>query len=252
MATTWFFDASGTGRDCRVVSLAGVGGSNAMWERLNIAWNTALGELGIDTWHTTDYFRRKDRIKSAQFPVGLSNVIGQQVLEEFYCVSFAVAKDYVEALALGHPGAVPPIPKLLMNLCFRGLGVARDDAGYLARVEIIFDRNEPFLRHFKESWQDGRKDLRRERADGWPFQINEMRPGSSAEYPGLQIADLLSWTIRCRYEHGDKMVDPKIAKIMVLFMMAGRLRGGFIEETALRTLCIDRRAISFEHSYAFS
>jgi hypothetical protein len=149
-----------------------------MWKRLNNAWNTALGELGIDIWHSTDYFRRRGRMESARFPVGLSNVLGQQVMEEFCCVSYAAAKDVVEALAVGYPGAVPPIPKLLMNLCFRGLGVAQDDAGHPARVRVIFDRNEPFIQHFKKSWQDGRKDLRRKRADGWPFQISEMEPGS--------------------------------------------------------------------------
>jgi hypothetical protein len=147
---------------------------------------------------------------------------------------------------------VPAVPKMLMDLCFRGLGVARDDAGLAACIKVLFDRDEPFIRHMKSSWQAGRKALRRAGKDGWPLQIGEVEPAGSADHPGLQIADLLSWTIRCRYEYGDKMIDPKIAMIMLQFLMAGRLRGGFLDSDAVHAFYVEKRVLEFAHNYAFA
>ena len=249
MTTTWFFDAAGTGRDCRVLVLSGVGGSDAMWNDLNLAWRAALNEAQLPEWHSSAYFRRKGDTERRQMPAALLNVIGKQVSSEFNCVSYAVDRIASETLREQHPELVPSDSQMLMRLCFNGLGAAKADQDQLNCIRILFDRNEPFINHLKRSWQDGRKYLLREGAEGWPLQVRSIESASSKDHPGLQVADLLSWSIRCRYEYGDKMVDPKIPKILFPFFL--KLRGGFLNSDNVRALYVDRSSPSLSHHYSF-
>lgn len=103
----------------------------------------------------------------------------------------------------------------------------------------------------QKSWQTGRAELRRMKDQGWPMQVSEIEPARSENHPGLQAADLLSWVIRCRYEYGDKLLDSKIPMVMLTFMAAGKLRGGFLNDKAIRDLYIERCAPDFQHTYNF-
>lgn len=187
MPTTWFFDGGGTSVDCAIMVLSGVGGSDAAVDALGQAWKAALHELQIDTWHSTDYFRRRDRGTKPEFPVALANVIGRLIFKELNCVSFAADKAALEAVRIQHPESVPSVERMLMNLCFRGLGVSKEDIGQHARVRIVFDRGEPFIRHLKSSWQAGRTELKRAKHGGWPLQVKEMEPANSKDHAGLQV-----------------------------------------------------------------
>jgi hypothetical protein len=139
---------------------------------------------------------------------------------------------------------------MLTDWCFRGIGVAKADIGQLARTRIVFDQDEPFIRHLKSPWQAGRTELKRAKADGWPLQIREIEPASSKDHPGLQAADLLSWLIRSRYEYGDKMIDSRVPVMLFPFMAAGRLRGGFLDESTIRSLYIEKQTLELGHNYA--
>jgi hypothetical protein len=81
------------------------------------------------------------------------------------------------------------------------------------------------------------------------MQVREIESGSSNGYAGMQLADLVSWTIRCRYEYGDKMIDPKIA--MLLLCMLPNLRGGFLDAEKIRTLYVEKQRPEFKHDYSF-
>jgi len=251
MPTTWFFDGAGTGREGGVIVLSGVGGSDAMWGRLNPLWNAALAKLGVPVRHSTDYFRSTGRKHRSVLPAMLLNLIGEQLVQEFNCVSFAADKRAIEMVNLQYPGTVPSLPKLLMRLCFRGLCASADDTQQKSRINVFFDRSEPFIHHLKSPWQAGRRELKRLKGDGWPSQICKIETADSAAHPGLQIADLLSWAIRCRYQYGDRLIDPKIPMVMLPFMAAGKLRGGFLDADSIWALCIEKRDVNFAHKYKF-
>src|SRR5215469_16751964 len=140
MPTTWFFDGAGTGREGGVIVLSGVGGSDAMWGRLNPLWNAALAKLGVPVRHSTDYFRSTGRKHRSVLPAMLLNLIGEQLVQEFNCVSFAADKRAIEMVNLQYPGTVPSLPKLLMRLCFRGLCASADDTQQKSRINVFFDR----------------------------------------------------------------------------------------------------------------
>ncbi|HYL35240.1 MAG TPA: DUF3800 domain-containing protein [Bryobacteraceae bacterium] len=250
MPTTWYFDGSGTGDDCRIMVLSGVGASDETWKAFDTAWSTARNELGLDVWHSTDYFRRIPAMK-AEPPVSLLNIIGQQWSQEFNSVSFAADKAAVETIRNQFHDAVPPVERMLTDWCFRGIGVSKADTGHRDRARILFDRSEPFIRHLKSPWQAGRRELKRVKAGGWPLQIREIEPASNKDHPGLQAADLLSWLIRCRYEYGDKLIDSRVPVMMFPFMAAGRLRGGFLDQSTIRSLYIEKRTLELGHNYAF-
>jgi Protein of unknown function (DUF3800) len=249
MPTKWFFDAAGTDAGSRILVLSGVGGSEAMWQNLNTAWRAALDDLQIEVWHSTDYFRRRGRAEKAELPKALLNVIGRQIQQEFNCISFAVDKQASEASRIQYRELIPPDEQMLMELCFSGLGAAREDRDQPDCITILFDRDEPFIHHLKSSWDQGRKYLRRERKGGWPLQVRQIEPASSKDHAGLQVADLLSWTLRCRYEYGDKMVDPKIPMIMLMF--APQLRGGFLNLPNIEARYVHKRSVEFSHGYSF-
>jgi hypothetical protein len=251
MPTTWFFDGGGTNTGCPIMVLSAVGGSDDALRAFDQGWKDALQELGIRTWHSTDYFRTRNRVAKPKAPIALANVIGQLTCQEFNCVSFAADKAAVEALRIQFPDVVPTVDRMLLDLCFAGLRAAKADTGEPGRIRVLFDRGEPFIRHLKSSWQRGRTELRRAREGGWPLQIREMEPARSEDHSGLQAADLLSWVIRCRYEYGDKLVDPKIFMMMFAFMAAARLRGGFLNEAAIKSLYVEKHVPELAHGYAF-
>jgi hypothetical protein len=249
MPTTWFFDGAGTDSCSRVLVLSGVGGSDAMRQNLDTSWRKALDELQITVWHSTDYFRRRGRTEKVTPPVALLNVIGRQIQQEFNCIAFAVDKQASEALRIQYPELIPSDEQMLMDLSFTGLGAAREDRDQLDRITILFDRDEPFIHHLKSSWQKGRKYLRRARQGGWSLQVRQIEPACSKDHAGLQVADLLSWTLRCRYEYGDKMVDPKIP--MIMFTFGPQLRGGFLNLPNIEALYVQHQSVEFSHGYSF-
>jgi hypothetical protein len=248
MPTTWFFDAAGTGPESRVLVLSGVGASDATWQPMNSSWRTALATLQLSAWHSTEYFWRRDQ-QRAELPAALLNVIGQHVNSEFNCISYAIDKRSASAIRQTCPTPMPPDTQILMRLCFAGIGTAAADRDGHNTTRILFDRGEPFIHHLKHSWQRGRKYLRRERADGWPLQVHEIEPASSKDHPGLQVADLISWMMHCRYEYGDKMVDPKIPMLMLPFLT--NLRGGYLDHNNLQDLFVHHRSPAMRHTYAF-
>ncbi|MEN6533951.1 MAG: DUF3800 domain-containing protein [Bryobacteraceae bacterium] len=251
MATTWYFDGAGTGAECRIMVLSGVGASDEVWQSFNEDWGAALHEIGIKNWHSTDFFRRRDGVPRLDVPSALLNVVGQQTSREFSSVSFALDKAAASIARSEHPEVVPPGEEILMSLCFGGLGVAKEDINQGGRLRVLFDRNEPFIHHLKSAWQAGRTRLRRAREGGWPIQIREIEPARSTDHPGLQAADLLSWAIRSRYEYGDKLIDPKVFLILFPFATAGKLRGGLLDENAIRSLYIDKVMPELKHGYRF-
>lgn len=242
MPTTWFFDGSGMGSDCRTLVLSAVGGSDEAWKAFDDEWRLALAELQIHEWHSTDYFRR--RTKPRTVPDVLLDVVVRHTKREFNCISFAVDKGAAETAHRQYPTAVPSASKMLVDLCLSGIGCSVEDRGQPDRVRILFDRGEPFIRHLKADWQDGRKELRRIREEGWPRQVPEIEPARSKDYPGLQVADLLSWSVRSRYEYGDEFVDLKVLTIVFTFMAV--LRVGFLDPDALRAGYIKPTALTLK------
>jgi len=220
-----------------------------MWGNLNDGWQRALEELGLDEWHSTDYFRRQSPNEAPKIPAPLLNALGRGTVQEFNCVSYAVDKEAAKKARGEHLGVIPSDSKMLMDLCFLGIGAAKEDQHEPDRIRILFDQGEPFIRHLKASWQEGRRALRSSGENGWPLQVREVEPANSKEHPGLQVADLVSWTIRCRYEYGDRMIDPKIPLMMFSFLWV--LQGGFLDEERIRALYIDRSTPTFGHNYSF-
>jgi hypothetical protein len=249
MPTTWFFDGSGTGSECDVLVLSGVGASDSLWADFNADWAKGLEQLGLQEWHSTKYFKNPDGSRGRRGPVEILNVIGKQVTKRINYASFAIRKSDALSVRAEYPEIVPSDSLILVSMCFNCLGAAEEDSHEPDRIRILFDRSEPFINQLKQPWQTARKSLRRQGKHGWPRQVREIEPASSREYPGMQLADLVSWTIRCRYEYGDRMIDPKIA--MLMFCMMPNLRGGFLDAEVIRALYVKKDHPELRHSYSF-
>jgi hypothetical protein len=251
MPTTWYFDGSGTDTKSPIMALSGVGASDRAWEEFNKGWNTALAQLGVNVWHSTEQFRYRRTALERNVPECLLDAICKQFSQEFNTVSYAIEKAAVDALRLEHADLVPPAEAILADLCLGTLGIAQEDIGRTARLRLLFDRNEPFIRYLKRPWQAGRKELRRKKEEGWPTQIREIEPARCQDHPGVQAADLLSWVVRSGYEHRG-VYDSKIVITMFTFIMAGKLRGGFLDEKTIRSLYIEKRpAPDLQHTLSF-
>lgn len=251
MGTTWYFDGSGTGPESPVMVLSGLGGTDEVWRAFDSDWRDALLGLGIGVWHSTDRFRRQTADPGPTLPDALLNIIGKQISAEFNAVSFAVDKPAADALRSVHHEKIPLSEKILMDECFSSVGIGKADTGHMNRVSLIFDKGEPFIHHLKGPWQRGRTELRTADENGWPRQVRAIEPANTKDHPGLQAADLLSWAIRSRYQYGDRLVDPKTFLIMFPFAAAGKLRGGYFDEKAIRSRYIEKRAYSLRHNYSF-
>jgi hypothetical protein len=249
MPTTWFFDASGTNSSSRTVVLSGVSGSDAAWFELDKAWRDGLEQLNLNEWHSKNYFRRQSGFEKP-IPIPLLNVIGQTMIHEFGSVSFALDKAGAELVRQEYPDVIPSDENILMNLCFSCIGIAKGDRDQPNQLRIVFDRGEPFINELKPTWQKARRALRQRKESGWPTQVREIESASSAACPGLQMADLLSWTIRSQYEyHDNKEPDGKIP--MLLFSYLPKLRGGLLDSGTVRAIYVDQLHPDLRHTIRF-
>ncbi len=233
MGTTWYFDGSGMNAASDTLVLSGVGAPDTAWAPFNDEWMQSLDSLGLDVWHSTDNLRKKDGADRAGPPASLLNAVGK--MNQLNVVSFAASKAAIENLRISGHHEVHRIEPMLAHLCLKNLGIAPADVGAGPCLRVLFDAGEPFIRHFKTTWHQERRKMREARGDGWPRQIREIEPVRTKDHPGLQIADLISWAVRFKYEYAPQF-DPTVVKILSVYILAGKLRGGYLGASELRSL----------------
>ncbi|MGC2657019.1 MAG: DUF3800 domain-containing protein [Bryobacteraceae bacterium] len=255
MPTTWFFDGSGTDDSCRIMALSAFGGADYPIEEFDRSWRTVLEQFGVEEWHSTDQFRRRNPPPKRALYIALLNAVGEHANEEINAISCAIDKNEVEAIRTLHGDKIPSAEEILLDFCRDYLGAAKEDFGCFKEIKVLFDQKEKFIRHFKEVRECGRAELKGRQTEsggrqkGWPHQIKEIGPASSKDHPALQAADLIGWAIRARYEHGQPE-ESRIVEITTMFQLAAKLQGGFVDEAAIRARYVDGRITRLSHVFA--
>jgi hypothetical protein len=260
MPTTWYFDGSGTDECSRVVVLTGVAAADEVWKEFDRHWADTCNELGLKSWHTTDQVRRLraecPKTSAADgpqcaIPTPLLNAAVHVSDKEFQIASFAIDKTAARQLRTRHGNEMPDPSQLCVRLCFKALGVSKADLWRGSALRVFFDRNEPFIRWLKKPWQEHVRGARLARR-GWPFQIAHIEPAAAIDHPGLQLADLISWAVRVRYDIGDRFADADAAVIFVGLVLTGKFLGEFLDYKGLYSLCIKKESPDLRHAYRFS
>jgi hypothetical protein len=199
MPTTWFFDGSGTDDSCRVTALSGFGGADGAIEDFNRSWRAVLEQFGVEEWHSTDEFRRRNSPPERDLSIALLNAVGEHAHKEINAISCAIDKSEVEAIRALIGCEIPSAEEILLDFCRDYLGAAKEDFGCSKETKILFDQGEKFIRPLKEL-KDCHRSKLGPKQKGWPHQIKEIEPASSKDHPALQAADFIGWAIRTRYE----------------------------------------------------
>lgn len=260
MPMTWYFDGSGTDRDSRVVVLTGVAAADEAWAEFDQHWADTCSELGLKWWHTSEQVRRL-RLECCKTSVadGPEHVIPTPLLNaavhvadrEFQIASSAIDKKAALELSARFGNKIPHPFRLCVRLCFKELGVSTADLGRERALKIFFDQNEPFIHWLKKPWQEHIKAARLARR-GWPLQIAKIESAASRDRPGLQLADLISWAVRTRYDVGDRFADADAAVIFTGLVLTRKFYGGFLDRKALHSLCVEMKEPDLHHTYRFS
>ena len=181
--------------------LGSIVASEQTWADLQTDWSLMLQKHGFDTLHMRKimhhdgvYGKSWDEVR----PVVAEAV--NLVLKRYgHMVCFVQEIDlaiYRRAKALCPDLKAPEA--LCVDYCAGQLAIlTKGDFGKRNVVTMVFDRDEPYLKHIRKVWDQSR------RASGWPSQVKDIRSGSSSQEVGLQAVDLMVGL--CKYRGLEKV-----------------------------------------------
>ena len=215
-----YFDGSVTGP---YVTLAGFAGSIAAWHALYGTWNEVVerwlqqGGPHFDFMHMTDAHALRGQFSPEN---GWTEDLVKNLVDRFFrdclhpvCLSM---KDQMRAVSVtvnsdeysraqSMFSALSKV-KPLHAICVDGtvtvaLSLLDDDpiaaSGKRGKVELIFDRTEPFVRWLHRVW-DGNK-----KRNPYAHLIASITASSAEDAIGIQAADMMAWSANAGYSRKD-------------------------------------------------
>lgn len=219
-----YYDGASDGKGHKFITLGGMIASVGVWERFEKAWSDALTEYDIHEFHTTDAMALEDPFleehgwnheKVGELVKKLWNVIAQfRAVKDYSTMSNLTATsctidiaDY-ERAKLDIPN-LRPKEAICVSFCINRWPTDLEKLGeHSGKAELVFDRNEAFLRTIDRVWRSVKKNSRK--SVGWRAQIIDIvtrnaitSVGTNNIYP-LQATDLLAWTINELHRNPDR------------------------------------------------
>jgi hypothetical protein len=190
---TAYFDGSGKSDASTVLTLGGVSASDVVWPLIEDAWVSTLADLSVPLWRTATMHNSmtpRDFTHASHRLFGVLRAFRQAPTCSY--AASVVLSDFARVKVEGSPLESPEA--VCVNFCCSNLVIPT--ASDLPIV-MCFDRGEDFMHRVRRVWQQARRRGRQRR--GWPWQTADIRSGLSADYAGLQAADLIAWSAN-RYE----------------------------------------------------
>jgi hypothetical protein len=216
-----FLDGSGAtekGRDQRVLTLASIAAYQAHWPSFETEWQRFVGRNDDQAIHAFDLHgnRHSGHALLDDCVTFLSRL--KQDEFHFFACSIDLA-DYERAKRESSYLQRPPLdtlPKgphaICVDWCTGWLPdrlVFDFDSHEPASIELVFDRNEQFLRYVDRVWraEPSRRPewaRGRQRGDWRSAKIESVRSGDVAAFVPLQAADVIAWTTARHHLRGDQ------------------------------------------------
>jgi hypothetical protein len=214
-----YFD--GSGKDdlrTKFLTLGGFASGEREWNYFDTEWAKILRDRGNPGYmHMTDAFAFRGQFKGwdldkaiflAYGLVGLLMEMPKNSFHGFRCTVDLPAYRYWQAL-----NSLPSAPRVCSRFLFSKAYVwfSESPTRLLEKIDVIYDRDEDFLRHIDADWRN--KKIRR-RYPWWDL-INTVAPANSKLTPALQAADMLAWAAS-RLKNGprDKEIDELCGAIL--------------------------------------
>jgi len=184
-----YFDASGTKKEQRVLTVAGFVGRVPKWDRFNLEWSAILSEENVTAMHMTDFASSRGEFVSwkgqaerrRKFISLLCECIKRHTNKGF--ASSVILSDYreVNAKFMLSEGVGKPY-----TLCARAcLGAL---AQWAKKKKV---KNEDMLVSVEHGDQDQGELIKMARSDGF-----KVIPISKADVQAFQAGDLVAWKTR--------------------------------------------------------
>ena len=196
----------------KTVTLAGLFGRSKSLARFEREWDREIMKQGARYLHTKDAIALENefseeygwtREKVSTLISSLIPVIEHANADGVGLISGTLFLGDYRDCKNRVPDLVEP-EHLLSSYCVgkaivtHKLSFPKDDG----RIALFFDRDEPFYGHIRNMWQ--RRDL--QRTETWS-SIKQISEVSSDVFPGIQAADLLSWSINAAFRDNKLSFD---------------------------------------------
>jgi hypothetical protein len=191
-----YFDGSGK-EDSDYITLAGCAADKDHWVSLEGSWESILEKHSVPYMHMQEAVSCSgvfdgwgfDRVEvlTAELMLVVSSL--RDSMRVFVCtVCMADYRKWTSRLRM------PPADRMCSRWTFDS--AAMWYGGFpipvLDKIDVIYDRNEPFLKHVYRDWKGPKKD--RLRKPFWDL-VNTVAPVDCRKTPALQLADMMAWSV---------------------------------------------------------
>lgn len=221
-----YYDGSGKtagkikGEDSEVLTLTGVVASVKVWERFDPQWDEVLQRHGAPLLHMADAMALQDPflpedgwtaekvdallsdlwslIGNFRFDLPHSNLMAASCSVLMRDYRRAERELKIKGIRLREPEAI------CVNCCLRLPHDIDSPNEQPQQIIMVFDRGECFQKTIQRNWDK----YKNKRSAGWPKQVANiinidsllLEVGTS-NIPGMQVADLLAWTVSNRHKN---------------------------------------------------
>ena len=212
MALKCYFDAGNKSdpRTYKTLTLCAVAGTDIQWRNFDSRWDKLRSKLDFPYIHVTDMlaaappFTKENGWSRSRVNSTLSecvSLIGDCKARPENQYNHGILPFSVTVILRDFQKILAKVPQLrtpelnAVNYCVQMCGYWSDYIG-VNRLALTFDRNEPFKGHVCDRWNNKR--ARREESI-WKY-VTQVAEANSEEVPGLQVADLIAWSVGKYYE----------------------------------------------------
>jgi hypothetical protein len=198
VAVKSYFDGGGIGKRDPFLTLACIANDKDSWPEIEQTWDEHRESIGIKgAFHMTDamnfkgQFKGWEKEKRDQAVNIMINSISRFRQKDLFRY-FAVTIDLVSHKQVKKTKSIPSGARLVARSVFPHMlmwywKILEND---LEWMDLIFDVNEPFMRHIYADWVN--KKYRREHPS--MEIIGSIATGIAARTPALQMADMVAWS----------------------------------------------------------
>jgi len=197
---------------CHCLTLACLATTEVVWPQLESAWIKTCQERGnLNHFHMSEAMALEGVFsdllpEKRDFLVdGLTDVLGS-FRNNSWLWSFTCTVDLEAHKRIARIKSLPSPARLCARIVYPAMldWYAHISKRNLESVDLIFDRNEPFMRHLRADWENKKF---RKKHPAWEI-VRSMVTAKMESTPGLQMTDMIAWA-KNRLESGSSLENDK-------------------------------------------